>query len=264
LVPAKIPGTNTLLIEVGEKGMNAIVLGVYHNRGKESKNLKWLPLADGRLQGLYQRVPLDSRFKASDDMKLLMATYQGQLKDLGFAGLRVNTAPDPRSKEMGTYVGSERCQNCHDASYRVWKHSGFEDKSGHRGPGHSDALATLEKRVDPPRDHDPECISCHVVGWNPSQFFPYEGGFRNRTETPKLANVGCEDCHGPGEFHCQAEIKADKAIQEKLRKAMTVTKADAEKHLCTTCHDLDNSPDFEFEAYWPYVEHHEGGDNTDK
>jgi hypothetical protein len=25
---------------------------------------------------------------------------------------------------------------------------------------------------------------------------------------------------------------------------------------CMQCHDLDNSPDFDFQVYWPEVEHH--------
>jgi len=55
----------------------------------------------------------------------------------------------------------------------------------------------------------------------------------------------------------RAEVKNDKALQEKIQKAMKVTKAEAEKHLCATCHDLDNSPDFDFPSYWPKVEHYE-------
>ena len=39
---------------------------------------------------------------------------------------------------------------------------------------------------------------------------------------------------------------------------MVVTKAEAEKRFCVnTCHDLDNSPDFDFKEYWPQIEHHE-------
>ncbi|NLE37027.1 MAG: hypothetical protein GX621_03285, partial [Pirellulaceae bacterium] len=47
----------SLLIEVGEKGMNAVVLGFYD---------------DPRQPVRYQRVPLDSRFKASRDMYRIM------------------------------------------------------------------------------------------------------------------------------------------------------------------------------------------------
>jgi hypothetical protein len=40
-----------------------------------------------------------------------------------------------------------------------------------------------------------------------------------------------------------------------------VTKEESEKQQCATCHDLDNSPDFDFKTYWPDVEHYENKEN---
>jgi hypothetical protein len=101
-----------------------------------------------------------------------------------------------------------------------------------------------------------------VVGWNSQNFFPYEGGYVSAEKTPQLISVGCEDCHGPGGAHVAAEEGGDVALQKKLQKAMLITKAEAadsksKKQNCYTCHDLDNSPDFDFNSYWPEVEHHE-------
>ena len=73
----------TLLIEVGEKGMYAVVLGMYDDPQK--------PLR-------YQRVTLDSRFPASPEMVALMSAYQGQLKDLGLSGLGIH----PRQQSAQT------------------------------------------------------------------------------------------------------------------------------------------------------------------
>ena len=84
-------------------------------------------------------------------------------------------------------------------------------------------------KVDPPRNFDPECISCHVVGWNPEQFFPYVGGFRSEQETPQLKNTGCEDCHGSGQKHAAVEEGSNEALQKKLRKAVRLTKEEAKK-----------------------------------
>jgi len=222
-------GDKTLLVEVGEKGMGAVVLGLY----------------DGNPALRYQRVLLDSRFPNSSEIKSLFAAYEGQLKELGLAGLGVRTVPYPQHDALGTFVGSAKCQSCHEESYKVWKKS-----------CHAKAYQTLAQ-TDPPRNFDPECISCHVIGWHPTEYFPYQGGFLSTEKTPQLTDVGCESCHGAGGAHCEAEIKNDKALQERLQKAMMVTKADAEKHLCSTCHDLDNSPDFDFPTYWPQVEHRE-------
>ena len=231
-----VPGTQTLLISVGHKGMSVIVLGLYDGQ----------PVR-------YQRVMLDSRFDASPDtrlraspeMKRLMAEYQDKLRDIGFTKLGLNPAPHPLADSNGRFVGSQKCQSCHEKSYDIWKRS-----------GHGHAYATLEN-LDPPRNFDPECVSCHVVGWHPTKFFPYQSGFESPKKTPHLKNAGCEDCHGPGEKHCAAELTNDEQLQKKYRKGVVITKEQAKKEQCTTCHDLDNSPDFDFDKYWPLVEHHE-------
>jgi len=228
--PQKIASTKTLYIEVGHKGENAIVLGLFDD-----------PKAPVR----YQRVPLDSRFEASHDMKMLMVAYQDQLKTLGFAGLGLRSVPQPQRQTNGKFVGSAKCEPCHEESYRIWKKS-----------LHSHAYKTLAD-LDPPRNFDPECVSCHVMGWHPTRFFPYEGGYESLEKTPKLIDVGCDSCHGPGEKHVAAESGSNEALMEKYRKAVRLTKADAEKSFCVTCHDGDNSPDFKFETYWPLVEHYE-------
>jgi len=223
----------TLLVEIGEKGMNAIVLGIY-GAGQPIR---------------YQRVPLDSRFPESAAMKMFMRQYQEQLKQDGLEGLGIrHTPPHPQKEELGRFVGSAECESCHEPSYDVW-----------RKTGHAKAWETL-KELDPPRHHDPECISCHVVGWHPTQYFPYESGFLSEEETPRLVDVGCESCHGPGEKHVAAEMGSNAELQKKLQQAMVVTKEQARSskvHWCLNCHDLDNSPDFDFDEYWPHVEHKE-------
>lgn len=228
--PKTIPDSKTPLVEVGEKGMNVVVLGFFDDPARPIR---------------YQRVPLDSRFPIAPEMALLMANYQTQLRTEGLQGLGIRPVPHPRNDLQGKFVGTEKCKDCHEKSYDVWKKT-----------GHAKAWATL-KATNPPRDADPECISCHVVGWHGQQFFPYESGFLSEKETPKLTDVGCEACHGPGEKHVQAEMGSDDALQKKYQQAMVVTKEESEKRQCYTCHDLDNSPDFEFKTYWPYVEHKE-------
>src|SRR5262249_12489855 len=86
-----------------------------------------------------------------------------------------------------TYVGSEACRNCHRSAYKVWKET-----------PHSHAYQTLvDARRPSLRQHDGECIVCHTVG------FGYTSGFTNEQQTPKLKNVGCESCHGPGSLHAK-------------------------------------------------------------
>jgi len=227
----ELAGGRQTLVEVGEKGMNAIVLGFFDD-------LKQPPR--------YQRVILDSRYPAAPRIVSLMAQYQSQLREDGLEKLEVRPIPHPQAKLLGRYVGSKKCaESCHEPSYEVWRKS-----------GHAKAYDTL-LGASPPRDADPECAACHVTGWYSQGFSPYQGGFLSREKTPHLVHVGCESCHGPGGAHVDAEMGSDDALKLKLQKASVVTKAEAEKRLCVTCHDLDNSPHFDFATDWPLVEHQE-------
>ena len=183
-------------------------------------------------------------------MKQLMAAYQDRLKQMGFAGLDLHAVPHPQHDTNGRLVGVEVCKECHEVSCKVWRNS-----------AHAAAYATLAN-LDPPRNYDPECICCHVVGWNPSKAFPYQGGYESPEKTPKLENVGCDNCHGPGQGHVKAEKGRDQKLQEKMRLAVRITKEEASnpnagKQNCYSCHDGDNSPEFNFKTYWPLIEHKE-------
>ncbi len=183
--PALAKNGKTLLIEVGHKGMYAIVLGLYDD---EEQPLR------------YQRVPLDHRFKDSAEMDELMVNYQEQLKELGWAGLGLRPANHPRGK----FIGSKACTDCHQDAFDVWE-----------GTTHAHATETLTK-VKPPRQFDPECVSCHVTGWNPQEFFPYVSGYEGLKTTPLLAGNGCENCHGPAAEHVAAENGDDEELQNPL------------------------------------------------
>jgi hypothetical protein len=113
-------------------------------------------------------------------------------------------------------------------------------------------------RLNPPRQFDPECISCHATGWNAQEYFPYESGFASIDTTPLLSGNGCENCHGPAAAHVEAEqargATRNLALRDQLRQRLRLTKATIES-TCEKCHDHDNSPQFDFERYWPKVEH---------
>ena len=227
------------MIEVGEKGKFAIVLGLYD---------------DGSVQ--YQRVALDSRFDSSPEITLLMKDYQSILKQLittkGFrGGLGINPAKSPRADELGKYVGTQKCRSCHEDAWRVWAKS-----------KHATAWKSLKETANPPRTFDPECIGCHVDGWNGIQCAPYADGYDSEEKTPELLNVGCESCHGPGERHIAVELDSDEAAQDRIRNLMRLG-SDVKK-VCYACHDGDNSPEFEFDVYYPLVAHEEDADEDIK
>ncbi len=227
--PERLAGTPTTLLEVGGKGMFAVVVGLFD---------------DAKTPWRYQRVPLDSRFEDSPEMVAIMTNYQAQLRAAGWEGLGARARKHPAGHG---FVGSQKCVDCHDSAHGQW----LEQR-------HATALDTLAK-LEVPRLHDPECISCHVVGWNPQGYFPYETGFESLDKTPHLAHVGCETCHGPGGGHVAAEWGEVELTEEQIlahRRDVRVTLDQAEKG-CRECHDLDNSPQFDFKTYWPQVEHYE-------
>ena len=143
--------------------------------------------------------------------------YRGYLK-------RVNSE-DLLSKvekvQNDLFVGSSKCGKCHAKSLSVWKKS-----------KHSHGLETLEREG---HDRDPDCVSCHVTGLDSTH------GFVSRVKTPDLASIGCESCHGPGSKHTASP------------KLFRLPKAGPKA--CLSCHRLENSPKFNFAAYWAKIRH---------
>ena len=234
----EIEGSQAQLIEVGQKGMYAIVVGIYDDPQQPYR---------------YQRVPLDHRFPDSPDMQAMLVKYQEELKNIGLEGLGITGVKNP----AGEFVGSAVCADCHTEATAV-----FETTP------HAHATETLV-HLEPPRQFDPECLSCHSTGWNPQKYFPYASGFLGLEKTPQLIGNGCENCHGPGGAHAAAEGGEEEVSEqelERLRAALRLKVSENEGNMegqqfgnvvkmCMECHDLDNSPDFDFQEYWPQVEH---------
>lgn len=237
--PGTIQGSKSMLVDAGHKGMYVIVVGLYFNDPQTSMR--------------YQRVPLDARFQDAPQMQQRLVEYQKELELKGLDGLGLEGTPHPD----GEFVGSAACADCHTEATAV-----FETTP------HAHATETLVN-LDPPRQFDPECLSCHVTGWNPQQYYPYSSGYFGIEETPALTGQGCENCHGPGAAHVAAEsgeIEATEEQIEKLRADLRMQLVDNEGNKegqalgrvvknCMECHDLDNSPDFDFQEYWPEVAH---------
>jgi hypothetical protein len=243
--PMPIEGAKAQLIEVGHKGMYVVVIGLYKNGAPPFR---------------YQRVPLDHRFTDAPEIHRMHVEYQTQLERLGLVELGLKPSPHPSGRK---FAGSKACADCHTNATDVFEKT-----------PHIHATETLVK-LDPPRQFDPECLSCHATGWHPQEYFPYESGFTGLKETPDLVGNGCENCHGPAAEHVAAESGESDATDaeiEQLREALRLKIVDNEGNkkgqvykergvvdMCMQCHDLDNSPDFDFQVYWPKVKH-EGKD----
>lgn len=232
--PQAIEGSSTQWIVTGNKGMYAGLVALYPDE----------PFR-------YARVAMTHDFEDAPAMRQLMANYQNQLQAIGLSGLGLRPIAHPSGDQ---FVGSKACGECHTTAYAIWEGSPhFRATTDIVEPG---------ERADVPRHFDPECISCHVTGWNPQGYYPYDSGYLSLAESAHLSGNGCENCHGPGAKHSAAERQDSGVAAEErdlLRLAMRLP-LDKAKDRCLECHDIDNSPDFHqdgaFDDYWAEVEHH--------
>lgn len=126
--------------------------------------------------------------------------------------------------QTGGYAGSEACAECHEDEYETFE--SYAKKS------HSyKSIKIMESDLSP--EEVKECYSCHTTGYGEP------GGFVSISETPHLANAGCEVCHGPGVDHIESGgdaelIKGDLSIED-----------------CETCHNEERVSSFNFKPL-PY------------
>jgi len=225
----------TLLVQVGRKGKNVAVVGV---------------LPGGKFQSTV--VPLSTeQFTDLPSMIELMRDYQNSLKD-AWPELTAQFISNP---EAGEFLGAESCKDCHTFAYAVWKDS----KHAHAYDSLIKGRPGMENKWVS-RIHDPECLACHVTGWDPQRALRFESGFTDKATTPHLAGQQCENCHGPGSRHVAVETawKRGTPVTEEMtsaRQSMKMTLSRAKTDLCIKCHDGDNSPHFDFDKYWPKVNH---------
>lgn len=256
--PMWVNGNSTMIASLGHKGKYVGVVGV------------WKPARPGAPFTLkYQLVEMSEEFLTPKDKEVdhpivkMMEDYTEQLKRddyLARFALRQTKHPlqvmEPIAGLKGgkspTYIGSEACKKCHKEAYDIWKKT-----------PHSHAYQTLVDAKRPSlRQFDAECIVCHTTG------FGYQTGFTNEEATPKLKNVGCESCHGPGSIH--AANSRDETWQERMNpwkapadenaaaKAKRLARVD---HFCQGCHDIDNDVTWThngFDKKWPKIAHPSG------
>ncbi|HHN65425.1 MAG TPA: hypothetical protein ENK09_08710 [Nitrospirae bacterium] len=161
-------------------------------------------------QHTWQRLGRD--VKDDPDVRKIIEEYNTSVGRLSSSSITTLTE--------GPYVGISRCAECHQPYMDSWVKT-----------GHARALSSLSQKG---KQRDPECLSCHTVG------FGKEGGFVNIEATPDLANVQCEACHGPGRAH----------LQDYSRPMSPIT-----KDTCMKCHTPQNSPDFNYRKYLERIKH---------
>ncbi len=135
---------------------------------------------------------------------------------------RIASQQQATATNSDRFLGSDLCMRCHIDEGEQWKTT-----------SHSMAWQTL---IDVKKDATPECIPCHVVGYQKP------GGFQSSNDASRLANVQCENCHGEGTRH----------------EAFSTSREPVSAGTCITCHHGENDPTFNWEKQMPLIAH----DNT--
>ena len=195
---------STVLLNPGTKGK---FLGSFDIRWDNDEK---------RANSHFQLLTLSERIPDSPRMTDLLLLYQQMLSA---ENLTEDVEQAPLSTG-GMYVGNASCKSCHAPEYASWKKT-----------KHSHAYHTLVERG---HEKDPECLTCHTVG------FGFQTGFVSEPQTPALMDVGCENCHGVGGNHAKNPPPG----------YGQVTKTD-----CLTCHTSENSPNFDYDVYFPKILH---------
>jgi hypothetical protein len=164
----------------------------------------------------YETLTLSDRISDSPVVGEILDGSTSMMLDQGF--LKESSLKPP--ERGGYYLGSDWCAGCHVEQFSIWSES-----------RHAKALATLENEG---RQSDPACLGCHVTGYR------FYDGFESSSDTPELAGVGCEMCHGVGSNHVETPTKAYGRTSRRD---------------CRSCHDAQNSPEFEYNAYYKKIAH---------
>jgi len=197
----------TLLVTPGEKGKWLCALRL--KSGKMERN---------GVRRAVQSLALSEDYAEDATVGALMALYHTMVKNMSQQmGVEVVTTS---LNGHAAYVGSKACQTCHPVDHAAWQKS-----------LHAHAYETL---IEKGREHDPECVVCHVTGYGEA------GGFVSLRETPQLAGVGCEACHRAGSAHTAAP---------KVSYSQQNAKA------CGRCHTAETSPGFVYASHWAKIEH---------
>lgn len=123
----------------------------------------------------------------------------------------------PALAAVSPYVGSKKCAECHEREYAAFQQYSKKARSWEH-------VAVMAPKLTPEEVRG--CYACHTTGYG-------KGGFTDYADTPHLADVGCETCHGPGAAHAES---GDPAAVKR-----TPTRED-----CLTCHNESRVKAFNF------------------
>ena len=156
--------------------------------------------------------------KVEDDPEMATRVEEYKASLVAFKDAKRAAYPRDRGAKSENYLGDRSCKSCHEDAW-----SSYTDSK------HRQAYMTLRRKG---QFNEPKCLSCHTTGYQ------YYNGYGEKSPYNRLTNVQCEACHGYGTEHA--------------RDGSWITQA---REACVTCHDAENSPDFDYATYWEKIKH---------
>lgn len=166
------------------------------------------------------------------------------------------------AKAANQYIGSKKCQNCHDAEasgnqWGVWLEAGHSHAIEALSSDEAKAVAAKLGIADAAKSE--QCLRCHVTGFGlPEKQF--------KKSFKAADGVGCESCHGPGNDHARARFRAaneeddeDEGFGDEEEEASYTELPEGEigmhitRELCVECHNSD-SPTYKPFCFYERVE----------
>jgi len=236
ILVAALGGASSVRVTLPDRGRGVGVVEVRGTANRPALSARVVPLAPAWDA---------SASRSRERVDSVLAWYRGRMK----SETVLEHAPRLAAVRGGlAYVGSSACARCHPTIYRDWAET-----------RHAGALHALEQRE---HHWDPECVTCHTVGWRRAETGGWVGeasGFRTPEVSAHLGGVGCEACHGPGSAHAAPTVGAPASIPRPRPGRET----------CSRCHDGENSPRFAagfLGHYLPRVDHRgaNGGGSADR
>jgi hypothetical protein len=205
---------NTLMVESAQKGI-----------GLGTLDLEWD--AKGHVTR-YQNMTVPLLSVLPDSPELAQLVDKAHQEAMAYAEMEAKKAPATKVKSI--FAGPKSCKSCHENEYKIWAKS-----------RHARAIETLKAKSS---QYDDACLICHATGATPMA--KKQGVFISIIQTPELAAVTCESCHGTSLKHA-ANPKEEKT-------GLGIGIKPTEK-TCRRCHDQENSPKFAYEDYWRKIAH---------
>lgn len=173
--------------------------------------------SDGKVMAVdVNLTSLDDSIEDEPEMARRVQEYKKSFNE--FKEARRSAFPRNKGSEKESYLGRRSCKSCHEDTWDAYAES-----------AHSTAFNTLRAKGN---SEDPECIVCHTTGYR------WQNGYSAERPYSKMVDVQCEACHGYGSTHARDGKWRDQA-----------------KDSCVTCHDKENSPNFDYAVYWEKIKH---------